>query len=253
MFQRAKEMLHFKIYAVDGEIGRVEDLYVDDAKWMLRYVVVNTGHWLPGRLVLVSPESISEPNGEKDVLPVGLTCQTIQDSPPIQSDQPVSLQHEQELMNYYGWRPYWGAFGMNWLSGAMIPTRTPEPPQDRSQRESDAGLRSIKELLGYRIQSVDGHHLGHVEDFVIEMHLSHHWDVRYLLIDTRDWMPGGKKLLSAMTWIDDVDWLDRTVRLHRTAEDLQRQPAFDLDAPLDEAVGRQQYEGQSAPSTEKAE
>ncbi|MGH7317879.1 MAG: PRC-barrel domain-containing protein, partial [Candidatus Rokuibacteriota bacterium] len=47
------------IEASDGDIGSVKDLYFDDLMWTVRYLVVDTGAWLPGRQVLISPMSVA--------------------------------------------------------------------------------------------------------------------------------------------------------------------------------------------------
>jgi len=58
MLQHIKELYGDKLAALDGEIGRVRDVYFDDKTWVIRYVVADTGSWLTGRLVLLSPHAI---------------------------------------------------------------------------------------------------------------------------------------------------------------------------------------------------
>ena len=55
MLRSVKELTGYKILATDGEIGRVHDFYFDNQNWIMRYLVVDTGTWLPGRRVLLSP------------------------------------------------------------------------------------------------------------------------------------------------------------------------------------------------------
>ena len=43
MLIHAKPMESYEINARDGMIGKVKDLYFDDQKWAVRYVVVDTG------------------------------------------------------------------------------------------------------------------------------------------------------------------------------------------------------------------
>jgi uncharacterized protein YrrD len=50
----------FAIHATDGELGAVSDLYFDDDSWTIRYLTVDTGGWLGGRRVLISPISVSD-------------------------------------------------------------------------------------------------------------------------------------------------------------------------------------------------
>lgn len=63
MFRTMTEIKEYTIGATDGTIGSVEDLYFDDERWVIRYLVVATGEWLSSRKVLISPMSIINPTG----------------------------------------------------------------------------------------------------------------------------------------------------------------------------------------------
>ena len=47
-----------RIAASDGRIGAVKDFLFDDRSWKIRWMEVDTGHWLPGRKVLIHPSAI---------------------------------------------------------------------------------------------------------------------------------------------------------------------------------------------------
>ena len=53
------EVEGYRIRGMDGQIGHLEDLVVDDEAWVIRYVVVGTSNWLPGKKVLISARWIS--------------------------------------------------------------------------------------------------------------------------------------------------------------------------------------------------
>jgi hypothetical protein len=55
MLYTAKTLHGYKLDSLDGEIGRVKEFYFDDKHWTIRYLVADTGNWLPGRQVLISP------------------------------------------------------------------------------------------------------------------------------------------------------------------------------------------------------
>jgi hypothetical protein len=57
MSRTIKQLLGDQLGASDGDIGHVKDFYFDDKSWAVRYVVADTGSWLPGRQVLLSPHS----------------------------------------------------------------------------------------------------------------------------------------------------------------------------------------------------
>ena len=83
-------------------IGTVSDFLFDDATWKVRWLVVDTGHWLTGRKVLIHPSVMGAVDDGRQRVPVKLTKARIKDSPDILQDQPVSRQMESGLYGYYG-------------------------------------------------------------------------------------------------------------------------------------------------------
>ena len=71
----------YHIQASDGEIGNVEDFIVDDEMWTIRYLVINTRNWWPGKEVLVSPKLIERVSWDESKVFVNLTRNTIMQSP----------------------------------------------------------------------------------------------------------------------------------------------------------------------------
>ncbi|HKW93831.1 MAG TPA: PRC-barrel domain-containing protein [Methylomirabilota bacterium] len=106
MLTPARKIIGLSIAATDGLIGTVKDLYFDDLSWTVRYLVVDTGKWLPGRKVLISPMSVSSPDLRVDVA-VSLTREQVKQSPPIEADKPVDRQQEEALALYYNYTYYW--------------------------------------------------------------------------------------------------------------------------------------------------
>ena len=125
-----------KLGASDGEIGHVKDFYFDDQNWAVRYVVADTGSWLPGRQVLLSPHAFGGLHQAGKLLLVNLTRKQIEDSPPIESHKPVSRQYEEEYYRYYGWPYYWQGSGLWGMSGFPLLELPPKPsPGQAGQRE----------------------------------------------------------------------------------------------------------------------
>ena len=125
MLRTFKDLRGFAILATDGVIGKVDDLYFDDEDWAIRYLVVDTGHWLPGRKVLISPLALGEPDWMGQLLPVSLTKAQIEHSPDIDTRKPVSRQHEAAYFEYYDYPYYWGGAGI-WGMGAYPGSLTTE-------------------------------------------------------------------------------------------------------------------------------
>ena len=103
MLQPFDKLRGCKLAASDGEIGEVSEFYFDDRQWTVRYLVVTTGSWLKGRHVLIAPGAFGEFDAQSGTLAVNLTQEQVRNSPPLDSDKPVSRQHESELHRHYGW------------------------------------------------------------------------------------------------------------------------------------------------------
>src|SRR5579862_2005008 len=187
MIQSIKQLYGGKLGAADGEIGHVKDFYFDDQNWAIRYLVADTGSWLPGRQVLLSPHSLGRLDRAVNVLRVNLTRKQIEDSPPIESRKPVSRQYEEEYYRYYGWPYYWLGNGLWGLSGFPILELPGQPlPSEQAfangpQAEAaDAHLRSTRAVSGYQLQATDGT-IGHVCDFLMDVES---WAINQLVIKT---------------------------------------------------------------------
>src|SRR5580700_5058366 len=120
MLLSTKQLTGDRLGASDGEIGHVKDFYFDDRSWVVRYLIADTGSWLPGRKVLVSPHAIGKLRPAGKVLPVNLTRKQIEDSPSIETHKPVSRQFEEEYYRYYGWPFYWQGDGLWGVSGIPL-------------------------------------------------------------------------------------------------------------------------------------
>jgi sporulation protein YlmC with PRC-barrel domain len=187
MLQRIHQLYGKKLGASDGEIGRVKDVYFDDQSWVILYLVADTGSWLSGRQVLLSPHALGALDQSGKVLPVNLTCQQIEQSPPIESHKPVSRQYEEAYHQYYGWPCYW--LGTRSLGITSYPiSELPSPPfphegfntNGEGLTHVDAHLRGAKSVNGHQVEASDGM-VGRVCDFLID---SASWSIDRLVIAT---------------------------------------------------------------------
>jgi sporulation protein YlmC with PRC-barrel domain len=234
MLRRVKELQGYTIRATDGDIGHVDEFYFDDEKWTVRYLVVDTGGWLSGRQVLISPIALGEANWQERRLHVKLTRQQVENSPDIDTDRPVSRRQEIGYFQYYGWPYYWGGPGI-W-GGAMVPgylavpaaaQEVVEEERRRAEQEGDPHLRSTKDVTGYTIQARDGE-IGQVSDFILD---DESWTIRYLVVDTGGWLPG-KKVLVPPPWIEQVSWAEAAVSVDLSRDTIKNGPEWDPDAPI---------------------
>jgi hypothetical protein len=220
MLRSAKDLRGYTIQAIDSSIGAVYDFYFDDQVWAIRYLVVETGSWLSGQRILLSPVALDTPEWETKTFPVKLTQEQVKGSPPVVTDKPVSRQMEEELHAHYGWPPYWVS------TRALAAVQVVEQKYEDETSE-DLTLRSMREVVGYDIRATDGK-VGHVEDFVVD---DGSWIIRYMVVDTRDWLPG-RKVLVAPTWIEAVTWPERDVYVSLSRETVKDSPKFDPSAPV---------------------
>ena len=250
MLRSVKDLRGYKIRATDGRVGKVEDIYFDDHEWMTRYLVVNTGKWLPGRLVLISPAALGLPDGQKRELEVALTEKEIENSPPAHlQSRPVSSRQEADLREHSGRLeanttpyPIPVSVAMPVAMGEKIDveerTKTDVGAQkDVGGEKSDPNLRSVQEVTGYGVSAVDGE-IGHVEDFIVE---DESWSLRAFVVNTRNWWPG-KKVLLAPYWLREVHWDTQTVTVDLTRGEVKNSPEFDPEKPVNREYEARLYD-----------
>jgi uncharacterized protein YrrD len=223
MLIKAKILKGYKLHSLDGEIGKVTEFYFDDHHWTIRYLIVDTGNWLTGRQVLISPYALVAVNKEEQYITIDLTKKQIEDSPPLDSDKPVSRQFEEAYYGYYGWPMYWG--GSNMWGIYSYPYNRKESTQGKNTW--DHHLRSTLDVSGHDIQAEDGE-IGHVDDFIID---DETWAIRYLIIDTRNLWPG-KKVLVSPKWIKSVSWSELKVFVKLTREAIKQSPEYTEESSL---------------------
>ena len=226
-----------RVTATDGDIGHVSTVLFDDESWVARYLVVETGGWFSRKEVLISPHSVVPPLTKDQHIHVALDRQKVKDSPSIDTQQSVSRQHELDYVSYYDYPPYWEGSGF-WGMGdyPLLPINGPTPAelatdqmvQQRQLASADSHLRSGAKVIGYDIHASDGN-MGHIVDFVFD---DTSWVIRYLVIDTRNWWPGGKKVLVATHWIDDIDWTTRSAHVSLTREQIKNNPEYNEAVPV---------------------
>ncbi len=233
MKRNVKSLVGYTMGATDGEIGKVKDFYFDDKTWTIRYLVVETGNWLLGRKVLISPQALSTPDWQGEIFPVNLTMEQIKTSPDIDSEKPVSRQEELALYAHYPWSNYWGPG--EWMAGmgtSGMMTASALPLEEAIRQDyhipgadsNDPHLRSTDSLKGYKIKAIDGV-IGDVEDFIIDEAT---WKVVFMVVDTGNWFPG-KKVVISPRWISDIKWDDSEIVVNATVDQVKSSPKYDAE------------------------
>jgi len=88
-------------------------------------------------------------------------------------------------------------------------------------------LRSVRELIGYMLTAEDGD-IGECQDFLFD---DAKWTVRYMVADTRKWLPGRKVLISPIS-LDKPDWETERFPVRLTKDQVRGSPPLDEHAPV---------------------
>jgi uncharacterized protein YrrD len=107
LLRSTREVIGYYIQATDGQIGHVEDFVIDTTAWHLRYMVVDTRNWWPGKKVLVSPRWIDQVQWDTQQVTVGLSRDHIKNSPEFDPSVPLDREYEARLFDHYGRPTYW--------------------------------------------------------------------------------------------------------------------------------------------------
>ena len=180
MLHSMQGLIGFSLGATDGEIGKVKDIYFDDESWRVRYFIVETGNWLFGRKVLISPVAIQVPEWDTGIFPVNLTKDQIKNSPDIDTEKPVSRQQEADLIAYYSW-PNYGVAGMGYPTTGMIKGAAALEDKHSTEAHEDKHLRSFKHVKTYKVQNKEVR-VGDADDFLVDTET---WEIPSLVIKTQ--------------------------------------------------------------------
>jgi sporulation protein YlmC with PRC-barrel domain len=99
----------YHIHASDGEIGHIEDFIIDEETWAIRYLVVATTNFWPGKKILVSPQWIASISWETQEVFCDLSRDKIKDSPAYDDASAITREDEVGLYGYYDRDGYWVA------------------------------------------------------------------------------------------------------------------------------------------------
>lgn len=229
MYYLTSTLKKYSIYATDGEMGKVHDLYFDDERWGLRYAVVDSRKWLPGRRVLLSPATFDSINDEEGFVKANEDKETIRNSPKVPEGQPITKEVEKSLTGYYGWSRYW----TDSLVGGIQPRpyndlRNEALAKDQMQQElnlnndKDHDLRSAGETMDYKVHADNGK-LGHAADLVFD---DHYWKMRYLVVQGEGLPNEDQYYLIDLQDVESVDWFDGDIYVKGSLESIKNKKSY---------------------------
>ncbi|MFT4803598.1 MAG: hypothetical protein ACJAZM_000569 [Cyclobacteriaceae bacterium] len=226
MKRSIKSLIGFTLSATDGEIGKVREFYFDEYTWTIRYLVVGNVTWLSDRVVLISTEALLSVDWANKKFLVDLNKDQIENSPDINTNEPVSRQEEIKLNSYYAWAAYWGPG----YYGTGPTTDLKQEILEQSVGAENNQLRSTYKVSGYSVTASNGK-IGDVEGFMMD---DVNWKINFMLIDIGQWLPGKKVLLSP-DLIKKIDWKTASVIVNTTVAHVKQSPGYDPDQELNEA------------------
>jgi hypothetical protein len=101
------DVARYNIEANDGAIGHVEDFVIDDETWAIRYLIVDTRNWWPGRRVLIAPQWIERVSWSESKVLIHLSREAIKQSPEFTNECALTRDYEDALHRHYNRRGYW--------------------------------------------------------------------------------------------------------------------------------------------------
>lgn len=226
------DLKEYNIDATDGEMGKIKDLYFDDKNWAIRYAIVDTRKWLPGRKVLLSPETFVNFNEADKKLEVEYDKEHVRNSPPIPEDRPVTRDAETSLIGYYGWSRHWltdarwgadngpitSAFDQGDSMGQQV--REDIPPETA---RPDYDLRSEEETLVFKVHADDGK-IGTVVDFVYD---DQSRNIQYIVVQSSENYVDTEFYIYRPEEIESVDWFEQDIYVKDSIASLKQNKVYE--------------------------
>lgn len=229
-----KDLIGNRLGASDGEIGCIKDFYFDDKHWAIRYVVADTRGWIEGRQVLLSPHAFDRLPRTGKTLPVHLTRTQVEESPPMETHQPISRKYEEEYYRYYGWPYYWQGSAVWGLGGFPILSAKTKPfageksaPIRSQQHPPPTHLQSVLAILGYQIQ-VGTEITGCVTDFLMD---DKSWVICQIAVNTGSRF-SGKRVFLSPAQVARLSWDESKLIMRPAIGDAAQLPPENISATV---------------------
>ena len=213
MLLSTKHICGTVVEAADGKVGKLRDLLFDDQSWSVRSLVLDAGSWVHRRRVTLPPSLVRHRDwADHRLLISGLTRAQVLESNEVRTELPVGGPSAWDIATIADWEVYW-------IEMLDHPWRISDDPH----------LRNIQEVTGYHIMGAD-RNVGHIADFVLD---DEQWNLRFLVIDTRNWWPG-KHVLISPNHVEGIDGQSRLVHTSLSRETIEHCPQCTTVGPAGE-------------------
>lgn len=229
MLRSIKEIIGCDIQTIEGETGKIEDIYFDTLHWRINYLVISTGSWYQGKKFLLPPEDCeAKINTDEKKIITNLSKQQIQNAPDVDAEKPVSRRHNLSLRLYYKWPIYWkntkpeplGTKPDKKMSISGVDNAT------ASEKETDdqSPIHSFNHVSQYRLKAIDGD-IGVINDALFD---EKKWSMEYIVAGTYEWL-AGKEVLIHFLWVESIEWHYETVTMALSRTEIKNSPEYEKD------------------------
>ncbi|UOQ45560.1 PRC-barrel domain-containing protein [Halobacillus salinarum] len=224
MFLSATGLEKLTLYAEDGEMGKVKDLYFDDHDYTVRYLTIVSKRWFPDQVIYLSPSAISRVDFDEKRIEVNHTRSELRNRAGVTKESEMSPEKEEELSAHFNWSKYW-AGELLWGDYPTPDIHSNAAVQSPGITERKSQLRSINHMKGVfshaHVVADDGD-VGYIQDVFIEKET---WRIRYFLTNSGKWSTHTFALVSP-DWIDFADWKKDNLQVNMSLEDIERGPLY---------------------------
>lgn len=216
MYFYTSELKNYSIHAKDGEMGKIKDIYFNDQNWGIRYAIVDTRKWLPGRKVLLPPDIFINVDKDEAYVAVEYDKEMVRNSPPVPENEDLSKEQENNLVDYYGWNGFQdnvllgtergpiGTFEPNRTVNGKVPEELHlQREQNRDKNENH--LRSEDETIGFKVHAKDGK-LGRLVDMIYD---PEQWKMNYIVVNSNENLSEEELYIYRVEQITTVDWFEK--------------------------------------------
>lgn len=233
----------YEAVTLDGKKGEVEDILFDQEKLVVRYLKLDMGNIFSHHPILIPSIMVEKIKWGTEQVFIKIDSIGFSNLPKVEDKLPISRKYEEELLKELNLEEYWHQSHGSYMPQAYAPVIYPErpiktPKIEFDENNLDTKLRSLGEVLGYSIHSLDGK-FGEVEDIIVE---DKDWQILYMVIDTNNWVPWSKKVLISIEWMDEISYLKGSVKVSLSNQTIKESPEFDPLEPVNEAYEKVLYD-----------
>ena len=206
-----KDLKKFKLQTENGDAGQIHDLYFDDSSWAIKYVVIDSGGWFPGKRLILPVSEIDDAVEALQTIRVNLRREDIENGPGIDEVKPVSRQIVRTLLSHHKvliLLPTDNHYLPNWLIKILkaVSSQTEKMPAPAAGHHQ---LRSAREIIGYNVIYND-EKIGFLSDLIVN---TVDWTIPSIVAKQRKPLMETSVLMLSPEHVETFDWAGHQIEL----------------------------------------